>query len=148
MKSIDLTDLLRFTEWAKKYGGMYCLKLGPATAVVLTDRRIIKQLMDKRSAISSNRPTSEVSQKLVTQYDHLLWMDKTPTWQLLRRLIHQDLTESLCEKEHTEIQHAETVQMLHDILQSPAEWTTHLKRFSNSVIMTIGKRRLVISSNI
>lgn len=120
---------------------MYTLKLGPATAVVLTDRRLVKQLMDKRSAISSNRPTSEVSQSLVTGHDHLLWMDNTSTWRQLRKLIHQDLTEALCEKEHTRIQHAETVQMLYDILNRPDDWTTHLKRFSNSVIMSIGEQK-------
>lgn len=50
-----------FTEWAKQYGGLYSLKLGTATAVVITDRRIIKELADKRSAKYSNRPASYVS---------------------------------------------------------------------------------------
>ena len=128
----------RFTEWAKKYGGMYTLKLGTATAVVLTDRRIIKQLLEKRSAISSNRPPNEVGQK-IGEGDHILLMDNTPTWRLLRKQIHQDLTETLCIKSHSQIQYAETVQMLHDMLQKPEDWTDHLSRFSNSVIMSIGK---------
>ena len=118
---------------------MYSLKLGHGTAVVLTDRRIIKQLMDKRASISSNRPRSYVSQDLVTENDHLLWMNNTPTWRVGRKLIHQDLTESLCEKEHAKIQHAETTQLLYDILETPDLWINHLKRFSNSIIMSIGK---------
>lgn len=118
---------------------MYSLKLGHGTAIVLTDRRIIKQLMDKRAAISSNRPRSYVSQDLVTENDHLLWMNNTPTWRVGRKLIHQDLTESLCEKEHAKIQHAETTQLLYDLLETPDLWVNHLKRFSNSIIMSIGK---------
>lgn len=132
----------RFTEWAKKYGGMYSLKLGTATAVVLTDRRIIKQLLDKKAATSSNRPRNEVG-FMIGEGDHMLLMDNTPAWRLYRKQIHQDLTESLCDKNHSKIQHAETVQMLHDMLQAPEDWTNHLKRFSNSVIMSISKYRPV-----
>lgn len=117
---------------------MYTLKLGPATAVVLSDRRIVKQLLDKRSAISSERPTNEVSQHIITEGDHLLWMNNTPAWRLMRKLIHQDLTEKMCENDHHKIQQAESVQMLHDMLKSPDDWLRHLKRFSNSVITSIG----------
>ena len=63
---------LPFTEWAKQYGGIFSLKLGPATAVVLTDRRLVKQLLDKRSGIYSNRPHSYVSHNLITGGDHVL----------------------------------------------------------------------------
>jgi cytochrome P450 len=118
---------------------MYTLKLGPGTVVVLTDRRIIKQVLDKRSSISSERPTSLVAQQIITEGDHLLWMNNTPAWRLMRKLIHQDLTETLCNREHAKIQQAETVQMLHDMLQAPDQWANHLKRFSNSVILSIGK---------
>lgn len=128
----------RFTEWAKQYGGLYTLKLGPGTVAVLSDRRIIKQLMDKRSSVSSNRPTSLVAQQLITEGDHVLWMSNSPTWRVMRKLIHQDLTESLCNNKHTKIQQAEAAQMLYDMMQNPEHWPDHLKRFSNSVIMSIG----------
>lgn len=117
---------------------MFSLKLGPANVVVLTDRRIIKQVLEKRSAISSNRPVNMVSQRLITEGDHMLWMDNTPVWRLFRKLLHQDLTESLCNSQHVRLQQAEAVQMLHDMIQDPDHWTNHLKRFSNSIIMSIG----------
>jgi len=117
---------------------MFSLKLGTTTAVVLTDRRIIKQLLDKKASTSSNRPKNEVSQ-MIGEGDHMLLMDNTPTWRIYRKQIHQVLTESLCDKTHSKLQHAETVQMLHDMLATPHHWANHLKRFSNSVIMSIGK---------
>lgn len=61
---------LKFTEWAQTYGGMYSLKLGPGTMIVLTDRRLIKQLIDKKSSIYSNRPPSYVGNGLITGGDH------------------------------------------------------------------------------
>ena len=118
---------------------MYSLKLGPGTVIVLTDRRIIKQLMDKNASVSSNRPVSLISQDLITKGDHMLMMDNTPRWRTMRRLIHQDLTESVCDREHSKIHQAESVQLLYDVLQSPDTWVQHLKRFSNSIIMTIGE---------
>jgi hypothetical protein len=83
---ISLTSS-RFTEWAKAYGGMYSLKLGPGTMVVLTDRRLVKQLIDKKSSIYSNRPASYVGNCLITGNDHLLVMDYGNTWRAFRRVI-------------------------------------------------------------
>lgn len=118
---------------------MFSLKLGPGTVVVLTDRRLIKQLLDKKASTSSNRPVSLVAQQLITEGDHILMMDNTPRWRLMRKLIHQDLTESLCDRVHSNLQQAESVQLLSDILENSEQWPTHLKRFSNSIIMSIGK---------
>lgn len=121
---------------------MYTLKLGTGTAVVLTDRRLIKQLLDKKASTSSNRPENAVGQ-MIGEGDHMLLMDNTPTWRLFRKQIHQNLTEALCDKSHSKIQHAETVQMLHDMMEHPESWTNHLKRFSNSVVMSIGRYLLL-----
>lgn len=57
--------------WAKKYGGIYSLKLGTGTAVVLTSRRLVKELVEKKSAIYSNRPESYVA-NLISGGDHIL----------------------------------------------------------------------------
>ncbi len=68
-----LTSLIRFTEWSKLYGGLFTLKLGTATMVVITDRRIAKDL-DKKANIYSQRPDSYVSHDLITKGNHLLVM--------------------------------------------------------------------------
>ncbi|EXJ74267.1 uncharacterized protein A1O5_02563 [Cladophialophora psammophila CBS 110553] len=127
---------LQFTEWAKKYGGLYTIKLGPGTVAVLTDRRIIKQLLEKKSATSSNRPPNEVG-RIIGEGDHVLLMNNTPTWRVMRKVIHQDFTEALCDKEHTKIQQSEMVQLLHDMLETPEDWGNHLKRTTNSIVMSV-----------
>jgi cytochrome P450 len=130
---------IRFTELAKTYGGMFSLKVGTGTAVVLTDRRAIKELLDKKSSVSSNRPTSYISQGIITGGDHLLVMGYGPTWRSFRKLLHQDFMEAMCEKEHVKIQNAEAIQMLRDFIIAPEQHMLHPKRFSNSVIMSIRK---------
>lgn len=61
----------QFTRWAKEYGGIYSLKLGTGTAVVLTSRRLVKELVDKRSVKYSARPASYVA-NLISGGDHIL----------------------------------------------------------------------------
>ncbi|KAE8371336.1 cytochrome P450 [Aspergillus bertholletiae] len=128
---------LKFTEWAKQYGGIYSLKLGHGTAVVITDRRIIKELVDKRSAKYSNRPASYVSHDLMTSGDHLLVMQYGQQWRAARKLVHQYFMESMVEKHHIEVQNAEAVQMLRDMCVRPDQHMRHPKRFSNSIIMSL-----------
>jgi cytochrome P450 family 619 len=116
---------------------MYSLKLGTGTAVVLTDRRLIKQLIDKKSNIYSNRPPSFVSHDLITGGDHLLVMQYGNLWRSFRKLIHQYFMESMVEREHIVLQNAEAVQMIHDYMLYPEEHMRHPKRYSNSIIMSL-----------
>ncbi|MCJ1466164.1 hypothetical protein MMC07_004783 [Pseudocyphellaria aurata] len=126
-----------FTEWAHQYGEIFSLKLGPATAVVISSPSLIKALIDKKSAIYSNRPVSYVSHELITRGDHLLVMAHSEKWRLFRKLIHQQFHEAKCEKEHVPLQNAEAVQMLNDFCVMPEQMMSHPKRFSNSIIMTL-----------
>ncbi|KAB8253715.1 putative cytochrome P450 [Aspergillus pseudonomiae] len=128
---------LKFTEWAKQYGGLYSLKMGTGTAVVITDRRIVKELVDKRSAKYSNRPASYVSHDLMTSGDHLLVMQYGQQWRSFRKIIHQHFMESMVERHHLEVQNAEAVQMLRDMCVRPDQHMHHPKRFSNSIIMSL-----------
>ncbi|MCJ1348478.1 hypothetical protein MMC31_006710 [Peltigera leucophlebia] len=127
----------QFTKWAREYGPIVSLKLGPATAIVITDRSIAKAMLDKKSAIYSDRPSSYVSHDLITRGDHLLVMKQGEKWRLFRKLVHQQLLESRCEREHITLQNAEAVQMLNDFMVDPNGLMGHPKRFSNSIIMSV-----------
>ena len=48
----------RMSEWAKRYGDVYSLTVGPSNIIVLSGRRAVKQVLDKKSAVSSDQPTS------------------------------------------------------------------------------------------
>ena len=126
----------QFTAWAQQYGGLFSLKLGPATAVVVTDRRLVKTLLDKKSSLYSERPRSFVSD-VITRGDHLLVMKHGERWRQIRKLVHQHFMESMCERQHVVLQDAEAVQMVRDFLLQPEGATGHMKKFSNSIVMSI-----------
>ncbi|ETN43429.1 uncharacterized protein HMPREF1541_02588 [Cyphellophora europaea CBS 101466] len=125
-----------FTKWAKQYGGIFSLKLGPGTAVVLTDRRLVKQLIDKKSGIYSNRPHSYVSHNLITGGDHILIAHYGKIWQQYRKFIHQHFMERIVEEDHLPVQHAEASQMVYDFMTQPEQHMLHPKRYSNSIAMS------------
>ena len=65
----------KFKEWAKQYGEIFSLKLGTGTAVVITSKRLVKELVDKKSSIYSERPKSYVA-KLISGGDHILCVSR------------------------------------------------------------------------
>ncbi|KAJ7257797.1 cytochrome P450 [Mycena rebaudengoi] len=130
----------KFTEWARKYGGIYSLKLGSGTVVVLTDTAAIKELMDIRGATTADRPPMHVAD-VVTGGLHLALGRYTENWRTLRRAAHAILTPQASAR-HLPIQQAEATQLLHDILRQPQAYRAHTRRYSSSVIMSVlyGKR--------
>lgn len=127
---------LKFTEWARTYGGIFSLKMGPGTTIVLTEPRLIKQLLDKKSTIYSHRPASYPG-TIIAGSDHLLLMQYGDRWRTCRKLVHQFFMETMVVKHHVEVVNAEAVQMLHDFVMQPEGHMRHPKRFSNSVIMSL-----------
>ncbi|KAL0565905.1 hypothetical protein V5O48_016113 [Marasmius crinis-equi] len=126
---------VRFTQWARIWGGIYSLKLGPDTAIVITDASAIKELMDKRSQNTSDRPPNFIND-IVTGGLNMALARYGEDWRTLRRAAHAILTPQMSAK-HIPIQYAEATQLLFDILRTP-----DVRRYSNSVIMSVlyGKR--------
>lgn len=126
----------QFTKWAREYGGIYTLKLGTGTAAVITDRRLVKELIDKKSSKYSERPKSYVA-NLISGGDHILLMDYGPQWRDTRKLLHGTFMEKVVEEQHLIVQEAEARQMIRDYLLEPEKHMLHPKRYSNSITMSI-----------
>ncbi len=104
----------------------------------MTDRRLVRELVDKKCAIYSHRPTSYILQNLVTQGDYMLLMDYDSEWRKFRKLVAQQFTESICDKKHIKLIDAEAVHMMRDFVTEPGNYMLHPRRFSNSVVMSVG----------
>ncbi|KAJ7862204.1 cytochrome P450, partial [Mycena leptocephala] len=133
----------KFTEWARKYGGLYSLKLGPSTAIVLTDVAAVKELMDKRSGTTADRPPLYIVDHM-TGGLHMALGRYTQTWKTLRKTATTILTSQAAAR-HLPIQRAEATQPLYNILCSPQaslSFYTDIQRYSISVILSVlyGKR--------
>jgi len=130
---------LQFRKWAKQYGDIFSLKVGPATSIVISSPRLIKQLVDKKSNLYSRRPPSFVGNGIISNGDHLLLMQYSDRWRTCRKLVHQYFMEQMVLKHHVDVVNAEAVQMLRDFVVQPEGHMKHPKRFSNSIIMSLSK---------
>ncbi|KAJ7613215.1 cytochrome P450 [Roridomyces roridus] len=130
----------KFTEWAHKYGGIYSLKIGPTTAIVLSDPSIVKDLMERRSATSSDRPRMHIGD-VIHGGLNIAFISGGDTWRTLRRAAHAVLKRPSAAL-HIPIQQAEAIQLLNDMLNAPEAFYSHVDRYSNSVILSVvyGKR--------
>lgn len=124
----------RYTELAKQYGGLYTVKAGHHTIAIITDRRIVRELIEEKGSTASNRPSSYIIQHLIGENDHLLTLQYGQTWRVIRKLVHQYFTDSMCDKEHVHLQHAEGIQMLRDFIVDPENHMQHPRRYSCSVM--------------
>lgn len=106
---------------------------------VITDRRIVRETIDKKSTLYNHRPPSFVSHDLITKGDHLLVMHYGNQWRTFRKLVHQHLTDAMVENEHLPIINAEAVQLVRDYMLYPDNHMLHSKRFSNSISNSISK---------
>ncbi|KAK7052033.1 putative cytochrome P450 [Favolaschia claudopus] len=118
----------------------WVLKVGPGTAIVLTDAAAVKELMDKRSGSTADRPPMHVAD-VVAGGLNMAVSRYSESWRTLRKTAHTILTPQGSMK-HLPIQRAEASQLLHDILCRPEAFYTHIRRFANSVILSVlyGKR--------
>ncbi|KAI0878094.1 putative cytochrome P450 [Hypoxylon argillaceum] len=122
---------LQFQKWAQEYGPVYSLMLGTKTMIVLSSDRAVKDIMDKRSAISSDRMDMYIGQKIASgglrRYGQ--------TWRMVRRIMH-DLLNVHAAEAFRPYQTLENQQMMYDILNDPDNFVQHVRRYSNSLMTT------------
>ncbi|KAF7340735.1 Cytochrome p450 [Mycena sanguinolenta] len=127
---------LRFTEWAQKYGGIFSLKVGNGTIIVVSDMAVVKELLDDRSGETSSRP-SLYAADVVTGRNYLVMATSdNHVWRMGRKAI-QPLLAPQAVQAHLPIAEAETTQLLYDILHDPEEFYSHISRSTLSFIASV-----------
>ncbi|KAI0413296.1 putative cytochrome P450 [Xylaria grammica] len=126
---------LQFQRWAKEFGPVYSLMLGSKVMIVLSSDRAVKDLLDKRSAIYSDRMDLYVSQTLASGGLRLLLMRYGQSWRMVRRILH-GLLNTQAAQSFRPYQLLESQQMMFDILNEPENFKQHFRRYSNSLTTT------------
>jgi len=96
----------RFLEWAKEYGSVFSLKIGPSSIIVLCDRKAIHKLLVEKGSIYSDRPPSYVG-NILTQGDHLALEQMDVTWREKRKVISHNFSPKQLDEKHFRIQESE-----------------------------------------
>ncbi|OTB02535.1 hypothetical protein M426DRAFT_62206 [Hypoxylon sp. CI-4A] len=126
---------LQFQKWAQEYGPVYSLILGTKTMIVLSSDHAIKDILDRKSAISSDRLDAYIGQRIASGGLRVLLMGYGPTWRMVRRIMH-DLLNIKAAQAFYPYQELEIQQMMYDILSDPKDFKHHFRRYSNSLMTT------------
>ncbi|KAJ4387826.1 hypothetical protein N0V93_008429 [Gnomoniopsis smithogilvyi] len=100
--------------------------------IVLSSDQVVKDLMDKRSNIYSDRPDMYFLQ-IIGGGNRFLSMPYGDTWRLLRKLCHTPLNINTA-KFYVPYQDLESKMLLDGMLQNPQLWIEHIKRYSHSIM--------------
>ena len=96
----------RFQEWAREYGPIFSLKVGPGTIIVISDRRAVNTLFDKRGAVYADRPRADVAM-WVTNENHFSFEQNSKGWKEKRAIATRFFSPKLLDEHHFKVQEAE-----------------------------------------
>ncbi|KAH9476426.1 Cytochrome P450 monooxygenase [Psilocybe cubensis] len=132
---------VKFSEWAKEYGGIFSLKIANSTMIVLSDMRAVKEILDDHSIETSSRPFFYALEAVTNGKFFLLASSDNESWKVGRKLTQLFMT-SQAAHSHARIAEQESIQLLHDILESPLDICQHFTRYTFSAItsLTFGRR--------
>ncbi|KAJ4293390.1 hypothetical protein N0V90_008673 [Kalmusia sp. IMI 367209] len=120
---------------------VYSLKIGKGTMVVLYSKRAVHELVDKRSAIYSERPREQ--QVIDTlRHENVGAIDANPVWKAQRKIAVQFLTPTKLDGEIAKIFEAEISKLMYDLLIGPEDFKNYIKRCTASAaaIVLYGQR--------
>ncbi|KAI0698161.1 cytochrome P450 [Cytidiella melzeri] len=131
----------QFSAWAREYGDIYSLKVGPETVVVISSAEAFREVIDKNSGITADRPANHFADTVTSGGLNMFLARYGEKWRALRRGAHEILTPQ-ASMNHRPLQDAESAQLMYDILRSPDDHFDAVRRFSSSLILSVvfGKR--------
>lgn len=132
------SDLVRgkVQGWARQYGDIFYTKIGGSDYVWLSSPKVVKDLMDKKSAIYSSRPPLPLAQDVASAGRRQLFMPYGPQWRSIRKSSHALLNSTTAVK-YQPVQDYESKQLMYEFLDTPERFYEHNRRFSASVIMLV-----------
>ncbi|KAH7077572.1 putative cytochrome P450 oxidoreductase [Paraphoma chrysanthemicola] len=126
---------LKFQEWANQYGPITGLKLGQTNMLLLNDPSAIRDLLEKKSSIYSSRPDLYI-RELGNGSLNIAFRDNDDTWRRQRKTYHLRLNVKSA-NQYLPYQTFDSVQLLNDLLEEPADFSRHLQRYTTSVASTV-----------
>ncbi|KAJ7769577.1 cytochrome P450 [Mycena maculata] len=125
-----------FTQWKADYGPIVHISLGGQEVVILNTFESAAELLEKRSAIYSDRPTLFVAREILTDGLFFTFVQYGALWRKMRRAAQQTFRKDGV-KDFWNIHEAEAAVLAKSLVDSPAEWEAHLRRALSSTVMSV-----------
>ncbi|KZV67271.1 cytochrome P450 [Peniophora sp. CONT] len=135
----------KFSAWRKTYGDILYLNMLGRPVIILNSAKAAGDLLERRSAIYSDRPRLIVASEMMTGG---LFFPLTPyneTWRRMRKAAHEALNKGAA-KDFMEYQTSEALLLARGMLQSSANWEKQMARATASMMMSCLYNESSISS--
>jgi len=109
------------------YGGISSVTVMGMTLVIIHDKRLAHELLEKTAAKTSGRPTMVMANKLCGYESIVLCQDSNPTFRRCRKYLHQELGTTVSAAQFRDVQEMETGRHLVRALKEPKRWLEHCK---------------------
>jgi hypothetical protein len=127
---------LKFKEWADQYGPIYKINLVGTEHIIISSEKIANDLMRERGNFFSDRYQAPMAAKLLPDNLRPLFLPYGETWRLFRKFSHQ-MTMPSAAVTHELFQEEESLRVVHDFINDPAQYETVFNRYAASVIMCL-----------
>ncbi|KAL1666579.1 cytochrome P450 [Schizophyllum commune] len=125
-------EWLTFTEWGRTYVSVF-----GQTMIVINSPRIAVDLLDRRSAIYSDRPAIAFGGDFVGWSRTTVLLPYGARHRASRRLMQQVFGTQSAVHKFDEIEESEVHKLLKDLLDTPDDFADHVRHITGSIILRI-----------
>ncbi|KZT03583.1 cytochrome P450 [Laetiporus sulphureus 93-53] len=134
-----------FGHWAQTYGDIFTAWFFRRPALVISSADIARDLMEKRSAVYSDRPRFVYMAELIGWKAVFVLNTTDLNWRKHRKWLHSYISEKAALIKWRQSQQREAVILLRNLLQDPTRHDSHFQRYMGGIIMEIAYGHIVTS---
>ncbi|KIJ29218.1 hypothetical protein M422DRAFT_188789 [Sphaerobolus stellatus SS14] len=127
---------LTFTEWKKKYGDIIHVDILGRPLVIINSAKVARELMDKRSAVYSDRPHFIMAGDLVGYGETFVLQPYGENWRQQRKLIAQAFGQASIPRCYS-LQEKEAQILIKNVLKDPSSLFTQIKLRIGVIIIRV-----------
>ncbi|KAJ3485032.1 hypothetical protein NLI96_g5229 [Meripilus lineatus] len=130
-------EWLTFAKWGVQWGDIVSVNLLGQPMVILNSAEIASELLEKRSAIYSDRPTLVMSGEMVGWKNALGLVRYNDKFREYRKFISRKMGTRSQVQEFYELQEVETHTFTRRVLKEPENLAAHIRRTAGAIILKI-----------
>ncbi|KAF7776140.1 hypothetical protein Agabi119p4_4533 [Agaricus bisporus var. burnettii] len=130
-------EWLAFSQWGEKYGDICSVTVLGQPFVILNSAQVATDMLDKKGAIYSDRPTLQMAGELVGWRDTLVLLPYGDRFRRYRRFFHKLIGSGAAMKQFHPIEEVEARRFIRQVLEDPNKLSAHIRRTVGATILRI-----------
>ncbi|KAJ7755646.1 cytochrome P450 [Mycena maculata] len=126
-----------FSKWSDTWGDICSVTVLGQTLIIIGSAKVAVDLLDKRSAIYSDRPVCTMGGELVGWKNTLVLLPYGDRFRRFRRLFHNIIGSRTAIKQFLPIEELETRRFLRRVLAKPGDLPKHIRKTAGAIILRI-----------